>query len=178
MRRGRTRRYGRPMPDTNLTPDTHLTPSGSGLWSRIFAAIYEPTLWIGELAGMRRRRQELLCAATGRTLEIGGGTGLNLDHYGDEVSELIVAEPSPAMRRRLERRAEQADGRVRVIAAPAERLPFADASLDTVVSTLVLCTVDDPVAALSEIARVLRPDGRLLFIEHVRSESRALAWWQ
>jgi len=166
------------MPDTNLTPDTHLTPSGSGLWSRIFAAIYEPTLWIGELAGMRRRRQELLCAATGRTLEIGGGTGLNLDHYGDEVSELIVAEPSPAMRRRLERRAEQADGRVRVIAAPAERLPFVDASLDTVVSTLVLCTVDDPVAALSEIARVLRPDGRLLFIEHVRSESRALAWWQ
>jgi ubiquinone/menaquinone biosynthesis C-methylase UbiE len=157
------------------------------MWSRIFAAIYEPTLWIGELAGMRRRRQELLCAATGRTLEIGGGTGLNLDHYGDEVSELIVAEPSPAMRRRLERRAARA-GRgegskrgarqVRVIAAPAERLPFDDASLDTVVSTFVLCTVDDPTAALSEIARVLRPDGRLLFIEHVRAESRALAWCQ
>jgi ubiquinone/menaquinone biosynthesis C-methylase UbiE len=157
------------------------------MWSRIFAAIYEPSLWIGELAGMRRRRGELLGAATGRTLEIGGGTGLNLAHYGDSVSELIVAEPSPAMRRRLERRAaragrgegsERGARQVRVIAAPAERLPFDDASLDTVVSTLVLCTVDDPTAALSEIARVLRPDGRLLFIEHVRAESRALAWCQ
>lgn len=155
-----------------------MTSTGSGMWSRIFAAIYEPSVWVGEVAGMRRRRGELLGAATGRTLEIGGGTGLNLAHYGDDVSELIVAEPSPPMRRRLERRAERAAGRVRVIAAPAERLPFDDASLDTVVSTLVLCTVDDPTAALSEIARVLRPDGRLLFIEHVRAESRALAWWQ
>ena len=141
-------------------PKTHMTSTGSGMWSRIFAAIYEPSLWVGEVAGMRRRRGELLGAATGRTLEIGGGTGLNLAHYGDDVSELIVAEPSPPMRRRLERRAERAAGRVRVIAAPAERLPFDDASLDTVVSTLVLCTVDDPTAALSEIARVLRPDGR------------------
>jgi ubiquinone/menaquinone biosynthesis C-methylase UbiE len=151
----------------------------------MFAAIYEPSLLVGELAGMRRRRRALLSAATGRTLEIGGGTGLNLGHYGEAVSELIVAEPSPPMRRRLERRAElateaaeQTAGKVRVIDAPAERLPFDDASLDTVVSTLVLCTVDDPAAALSEIVRVLRPDGRLLFIEHVRAESRALAWWQ
>jgi SAM-dependent methyltransferase len=159
-------------------PDTHLTPTGSGMWSRIFAVIYEPSLWIGELAGMRRRREELLRAARGRTLEIGGGTGLNLAHYGERVSELIVAEPSPAMRRRLERRAEHGPGSTRVIDAPAERLPFDDASVDTVVSTLVLCTVDDPAAALSEIVRVLRPDGRLLFIEHVRSESRALAWCQ
>ncbi|HEX3690319.1 MAG TPA: class I SAM-dependent methyltransferase [Solirubrobacteraceae bacterium] len=166
-------------------PDTHLTPTGSGIWSRMFAAIYEPSLLVGELAGMRRRRRALLSAATGRTLEIGGGTGLNLGHYGEAVSELIVAEPSPPMRRRLERRAElateaaeQTAGKVRVIDAPAERLPFDDASLDTVVSTLVLCTVDDPAAALSEIVRVLRPDGRLLFIEHVRAESRALAWWQ
>jgi ubiquinone/menaquinone biosynthesis C-methylase UbiE len=151
----------------------------------MFAAIYEPSLLVGELAGMRRRRRALLSAATGRTLEIGGGTGLNLGHYGEAVSELIVAEPSPPMRRRLERRAElateaaeQTARKVRVIDAPAERLPFDDASLDTVVSTLVLCTVDDPAAALSEIVRVLRPDGRLLFIEHVRAESRALAWWQ
>jgi SAM-dependent methyltransferase len=65
-----------------------------------------------------------------------------------------------------------------VVDAPAERLPFEDASVDTVVSTFVFCTVDAPDAALREVARVLRPDGRLLFIEHVRSDSATLAWWQ
>jgi ubiquinone/menaquinone biosynthesis C-methylase UbiE len=65
-----------------------------------------------------------------------------------------------------------------VIDAPAESLPFADASVDTVVTTLVLCTVGDPERALHEIARVLRPDGELLFLEHVRAESPRLAWWQ
>jgi ubiquinone/menaquinone biosynthesis C-methylase UbiE len=127
---------------------------------------------------MRRRRRDLLGSATGRTLEIGGGTGLNLAHYPAELPELIVAEPEPTMRRRLEKRVASAGARVRVLDAPAERLPLADDSIDTVVSTLVLCTVDDPAAALSEIVRVLRPGGQLLFIEHVRSHSRALAWCQ
>jgi ubiquinone/menaquinone biosynthesis C-methylase UbiE len=158
--------------------DGHVTTPDSRGWSRVFAAIYDPTLWVGELAGMRRRRRDLLGTATGRTLEIGGGTGLNLAHYPAGLPELIVAEPDESMRRRLERRAARSGHRVQVIDAPAERLPFADASLDTVVSTLVLCTVEDPAAALSEIARVLRPGGRLLFIEHVRSQSPMLAWWQ
>jgi SAM-dependent methyltransferase len=166
------RPYGRRM------IDEHMTPPGSRMWSRVFATVYDPSLWIGEMAGMRRRRRELLGSATGRTLEIGGGTGLNLAHYPAGLPELIVAEPAAAMRRRLERRAARAGDHIHVIDAPAERLPLADASVDTVVSTLVLCTVEDPAEALSEIVRVLRPGGRLLFIEHVRSHSRVLAWWQ
>jgi ubiquinone/menaquinone biosynthesis C-methylase UbiE len=79
------------------------------------------------------------------------------------------------MRRRLARRLRRHARVARIVDAPAERLPLADASVDTVVSTLVLCTVDDPERALGEIARVLRPDGQLLFIEHVRASSRLLA---
>jgi SAM-dependent methyltransferase len=89
-----------------------------------------------------------------------------------------LAEPDPAMRSRLEKRLHHTRRRVRLIDAPAERLPFADGSVDTVVSTFVLCTVDAPELALEEIVRVLRPDGQLLFIEHVRSDSPSLAAWQ
>jgi SAM-dependent methyltransferase len=180
MRRNGARPYGRRMTDTTTTPSSTRTVSSprARLWSRAFAVIYDPTLWIGEVAGMRRRRRDLLGTATGRTLEIGGGTGLNIAHYPDDLPELIVAEPEAAMRRRLVKRAARAGRRVRVLDAPAERLPLDDASIDTVVCTLVLCTVEDPAAALSEIVRVLRPGGQLLFIEHVRSDSRALAWCQ
>jgi ubiquinone/menaquinone biosynthesis C-methylase UbiE len=79
------------------------------------------------------------------------------------------------MRRKLARRLERHACATRILDAPAERLPMADASVDTVVSTLVLCTVDDPESALREIARVLRPEGQLLFIEHVRASSQLLA---
>lgn len=147
-------------------------------WSRVFAVIYDPSLWIGERAGMRSRRRELLASARGRTLEIGAGTGLNLSYYPDDLSELILTEPEAAMRARLARRVSGSGRRARVVAAPAQQLPFADASIDTVVSTLVLCTVDAPARVLDEIARVLRPDGQLLLIEHVRSESPRLARWQ
>ena len=82
------------------------------------------------------------------------------------------------MRRRLENAVRRSDRNAKVIDAGAERLPFGDATIDTVVSTLVLCTVDAPDLALREIERVLRPDGQLLFIEHVRSDSPLLARWQ
>jgi ubiquinone/menaquinone biosynthesis C-methylase UbiE len=108
-------------------------------------------------------------------LEIGAGTGLNVQHYPQGLSELILAEPDPSMSRRLQRRAE---GRATVVAAPADELPVADASVDTVVSTFVLCTVENPAAALREIRRVLRPDGQLLLIEHVRSDVHWQAWLQ
>ena len=108
-------------------------------------------------------------------LEIGAGTGLNVAHYPDEVAELVLTEPDPAMRRRLARRLGRHSRVARIVDAPAECLPLADASVDTVVSTLVLCSVTDPEGTLSEIARVLRPDGQLLFIEHVRASSRFLA---
>jgi ubiquinone/menaquinone biosynthesis C-methylase UbiE len=148
------------------------------MWSTIFAAVYEPSLAAGELAGMRRRRGLLLAAARGRVVELGAGTGLNLRHYPDGLEELILVEPDPAMRRRLARRLRRSGRDAQIVDAGAERLPLADHSVDTVVSTLVLCTVDDPERALREIARVLRPGGDMLFVEHVRAESPRLARWQ
>jgi SAM-dependent methyltransferase len=147
-------------------------------WARVFAAIYDPVLWGGERAGMRRHRHGLLTQARGRTLEIGSGTGLNLPHYPDDLEDLVLAEPDQSMRRRLQTAVRRGAYEARVIDAVAEQLPFADASIDTVVSTLVLCTVEAPDLALREIARVLRPDGQLLFLEHVRSDSPWLARWQ
>ncbi len=144
-------------------------------WLRVMALLYDPFLWWGEIAGMRGRRRALVAAARGRVLEIGAGTGLNIPHYPAEVEDLVLTEPEPAMRRRLAGRLERQGRSASIVDAPAERLPLPDASVDTVVATLVLCTVADPEGALGEIARVLRPDGRLLFIEHVRARSRFLA---
>jgi ubiquinone/menaquinone biosynthesis C-methylase UbiE len=150
----------------------------SQAWARVFAEMYDPFLWIGERAGMRRHRHDLLAEARGRTLEIGSGTGLNLVHYPDAVDGLVLAEPDPSMRKRLENAVRRSERQAQVIDAGAEQLPFGDRTIDTVVSTLVLCTVDAPDVALREIGRVLRPDGQLLFIEHVRSDSPSLARWQ
>ncbi|HET8528506.1 MAG TPA: class I SAM-dependent methyltransferase [Gaiellaceae bacterium] len=144
-------------------------------WVRVLALVYDPFLWLGEIAGMRRRRRELLREARGRVIEIGAGTGLNVPYYPPDLDELVLAEPDPGMRRRLERRARRHAQTAQIVDAAAERLPFQDGSVHTLVSTLVLCTVDDPAAVLREIARVLRPDGRLLFVEHVRASSPVLA---
>jgi len=158
---------------------THATPSeGSAVWARAFAVLYDPFLWLGERAGVRALRKELLGKARGLTVEIGSGTGLNLPHYPDELDELVLVEPDVPMRSRLEKRLRETSRRARLVDAPAERLPFADQSVDTVVSTFVLCTVDAPELALEEIVRVLRPGGQLLFLEHVRSDSPRLASWQ
>jgi len=129
-----------------------------------------------ERGWMGGRRAQLLSEARGRVLEIGGGTGANLSYYGD-VDRVTVVEPDPFMRKRLGPKSLAARVPVEVSAAGAEALPFADASFDTVVSTLVLCTVPDQGSALREIRRVLRPDGPLLFIEHVRA-SGSMARWQ
>ena len=161
----------------NSTESAQLV-GGSGVWARASAVIYDPFLWAPELAGMRAHRRELLGRARGRTVEIGGGTGLNLSHYPDGLEELVVTEPDPAMRSKLEKKLKRTGGPARLVDAPAECLPFADRSVDTVVSTLVLCTVGAPDLALREITRVLADDGQLLFVEHVRSESPTLARWQ
>jgi SAM-dependent methyltransferase len=149
-----------------------------GTWSRFVAAIYDPFVALGERRGMDERRRRLLARARGRVLEIGAGTGLNLAHYPDELEELVLSEPSAPMARRLESRLDRSDVRGSVLRAGAEALPVATDSIDTVVSTLVLCTVPDPEAALEEIRRVLRPGGRLLFCEHVRDDSTRRARWQ
>jgi ubiquinone/menaquinone biosynthesis C-methylase UbiE len=150
----------------------------SAAWLRIFALVYDPFLWLGETAGMRRRRSMLMADAYGCVVEIGAGTGLNIAHYPQAVTELVLIEPEPGMRKQLSHRVRQLGCITRIVDASAEQLPLDDASVDTVVSTLALCTVDDPERALREIARVLRPDGQLLFIEHVRASSRLLATWQ
>ena len=148
-------------------------------WGRLFAAVYDRGLKATEEAGLGQMRRELLAGAGGRVVEIGAGTGVNLDLYPDGVEELVLVEPDPHMARRLRANlAESSAGRREIVEAPAERLPFGDDSFDTAVATLVLCTVPDPAAAIAELARVLKPGGRLLFIEHVRSEDPGLARWQ
>jgi ubiquinone/menaquinone biosynthesis C-methylase UbiE len=122
-----------------------------------------------EKAGLRAFRERLLAEASGDVLEIGGGTGANLPCYGPAVRSLMITEPQPPMLRRLERKVREQRSSARVLRAPAEDLPFDDDSFDVAVSTLVLCGVDDQPRALRELRRVLRPGGRLLFIEHVRS---------
>jgi ubiquinone/menaquinone biosynthesis C-methylase UbiE len=158
-----------------MTTTASKTTAPSRAWLRTFALVYDPFLWLGEIAGLRSRRSALLSNARGRVVEIGAGTGLNAALYPDGIAELVLTEPDVAMRRRLARRLQRRGREARVVDAPAECLPFPDASVDTVVSTLVLCTVPDPERTLREIARVLRADGQLLFIEHVRAKSRLLA---
>src|SRR5215207_2536787 len=109
--------------------------AGSRAWARVFAAAYDPFLWIGERAGMRRHRHDLLTLARGRTLEIGSGTGLNLFHYPHDLDGLVLAEPDPSMRKRLENAVRRSERSADVIDAGAEQLPFGDATIDTVVST-------------------------------------------
>jgi ubiquinone/menaquinone biosynthesis C-methylase UbiE len=145
----------------------------------IFARIYDRLLAGTERAGLAEIRRDLIASATGRTIELGAGTGHNLEHYTDAVTELILAEPDPHMATRLRSRlAEERTSAVRpsVIEAPAEDLPFDDGSFDTVVATLVFCTVEDPERAIAEARRVLVEGGRLLYVEHVRSTSPRLAW--
>jgi len=131
-----------------------------------------------EDAGLREVRRRLLAGAKGRVLEIGGGTGLNLPLYGPDIESLTVTEPAQPMLRRLDRKARNEAPLAKVLRASAEELPFADDSFDTVVSTLVLCGVDDQAQSLREVRRVLRPGGQLLFIEHVRSDDPKVARMQ
>lgn len=121
-------------------------------------------------------RELVVPRAEGDVLEIGVGTGLNFDLYDPaRVKSLVALEPDPHMLRRARPRAERLPFPVALEAVGAERLPFADATFDTVVATWVLCTIPEPGVALREMRRVLRPRGRLLFAEHTRSVQPALA---
>jgi ubiquinone/menaquinone biosynthesis C-methylase UbiE len=145
------------------------------LRSRFFAATYNGMMRRAEKAGLTDMRQALVAEAGGDVLEIGAGTGANLGHYPAAVSSLTVTEPDSSMFKRLDRRAKDVAPDAMVLRAPAEDLPFEDGTFDTVVSTLVLCGVDDQPRAIREIRRVLRPGGRFLFLEHVRSSDPAAA---
>jgi ubiquinone/menaquinone biosynthesis C-methylase UbiE len=145
---------------------------------RLFATLYDRVGKGSEDAGMREERRQLLASAQGATIEIGAGTGLNLQHYPDAVEQLVLTEPDRHMRARLDKRKNALGSDAEIVDASADRLPFPDATFDTAVVTLVLCSVPDQQTALSEIARVVKPDGRLLFLEHVRSDDPQLAKWQ
>jgi ubiquinone/menaquinone biosynthesis C-methylase UbiE len=150
-------------------------------WGRAFARFYDRALKATEENGLGAMRGELLAEARGRVIEIGAGTGVNLALYGDGAEDLTLVEPDPHMGAQLRKRLADRHGDpvpAQLVAASAEALPFPDDTFDTAVATLVLCTIPDPVAAIDELARVLRPDGRLLFIEHVRAEDASSARWQ
>jgi ubiquinone/menaquinone biosynthesis C-methylase UbiE len=137
---------------------------------RAFVAGYTRVQGRSETAGMREVRRELVADARGRVLEVGAGTGLNLAHYGPRVDELVLVEPAAAMRAELARVPAGPDAPPRTILdGTGEALPVDDASVDVVVGTFVLCSVVDPAAVLREVARVLRPGGRYLGLEHVRA---------
>lgn len=124
---------------------------------------------------LQRTRTELLAGARGRVLELGVGTGANFDSYTGAATEIHGIEPTPAMLARAQRKAASLPDpqRFTLVEAGAEALPYPDAHFDTVVACLVFCTIPDAEAAAAEAARVLRPDGQLLLLEHVASQ-RAL----
>lgn len=145
------------------------------LRKRFFAAMYDGQMRRSEKAGLTDIRIALVAHAEGAVLEIGAGTGANLGHYRPAATSLTLTEPDVYMCKRLERRAQAVAPSALVLRAPAEDLPFDDGTFDTVVSTLVLCGVDDQPRAMREIRRVLRPGGRFLFFEHVRADDPSVA---
>jgi ubiquinone/menaquinone biosynthesis C-methylase UbiE len=149
-------------------------------WGRAFSAAYDRGFKGAEDAGLRAMRSELLAQARGRVLELGAGTGLNLGLYPQAIETLTMVEPDPHMTKQLRQKLADSgkSAEISVVEASGEELPFPDDSFDTVAVTLVLCTVPDLDATLSEIRRVLRPEGKLLFLEHVRAHSPELAKWQ
>jgi len=136
----------------------------------IYAALYDRMMASAERHGLGERRGRLLGEARGRVLEIGAGTGLNLPHYvAGQVGSVVALEPDGAMRRRLLPRVAAAPVPCRVEEAGIDEARFADGSFDTIVASLVLCTIPDPPGAAARLRRWLAPDGVLLFLEHVRA---------
>ncbi len=123
-------------------------------------------------------RSRIIPAAEGRVLEIGIGSGLNLPFYSRNVAHVIGLEPSPRLLA-MARQVEHADcGSIELIEGSAEAIPLKNASVDTVVTTWTLCSIPDALRALRDMRRVLRPGGRLLFIEHGRAPDPNVLWWQ
>jgi len=144
-----------------------------GLWSKLWAAGYE---FMGKKAQKIEGpyRQRMIDDARGDVLEIGAGNGFNFPHYR-AAKRVVAIEPDPSMLKRGVARARAASVPIELRAGDALHLDFPDGSFDTVIFSLVLCTIPDPARALSEARRVLRPGGELRFYEHVRSEDPALA---
>lgn len=141
----------------------------------IFARVYQRLSRVMEDSGGAEYRDELLAGTTGRVIEVGAGNGLNFAHYPDTVDEVVAIEPERRLRAAAEDAARRAHVPIDVRDGLAGRLPVEDAGFDVAVVSLVLCSVPDQSAALSEAWRVLRPGGQLRFYEHVQSRHPRLA---
>jgi ubiquinone/menaquinone biosynthesis C-methylase UbiE len=139
------------------------------------AATYDRSLGIGERIMLGRFRQAYGALLRGETLEVGIGSGLNVPYYSAEVTRAVGVDLSREMLRNARERASQLGVPFELVQADAEALPFPDTSFDTVAISLALCTIPDPGKALLELARVCRPNGRIVMLEHVRATSRPLA---
>ena len=144
----------------------------------IFARRYGVLSRRAEHGEVGKRRRALLAHASGRVLDLGVGTGESFKHLPSAVSELVAIDRDPLMLRQARRRLDEASVPIRLVRGEGERLPFADATFDSAIVALVLCTVDDPAATVAELHRVLRRGGRLLMMEHVRAADGTLAHWQ
>ena len=147
------------------------------LFGRVYAGCYDRFMVRIDRAGAAEHRRRLVEGAGGEVLEIGAGTGKNLPLYR-AATRVVALEPDSAMRARAHQAAREARVPVEVVEGDAMAVPFLDASFDTVVFSLVLCTVPDPEQALTEARRVLRPGGTVRFYEHVRASDPRLARWQ
>jgi ubiquinone/menaquinone biosynthesis C-methylase UbiE len=152
--------------------DTRAVAIGDRFWPAFFDLIGGP---MEKKPPIRDARRKLLATARGRVLEVGGGTGFNLPHYPDGVTDLTVTDGMDGMLRRAARRAGKVGREITTTRASVESLPFEDGSFDTVVASLLLCSVEDQDRALAEILRVLKPGGQYLFLEHVRSTDPKVA---
>ncbi|ONI92247.1 SAM-dependent methyltransferase [Saccharothrix sp. ALI-22-I] len=141
----------------------------------IFARLYPMMSQAMERGGMAERRQALLADLAGEVIEVGPGNGLNFAHYPPTVSRVLAVEPEPRLRQHAHDAAGRAAVPVEVVDGLAERLPAEDGTADAVIVSLVLCSVRDQQTALREIHRVLKPDGQLRFLEHVRADTPGLA---
>jgi ubiquinone/menaquinone biosynthesis C-methylase UbiE len=139
--------------------------------------------WLVDLAcsvgPVRRQRRKIVPLARGRVLEIGIGTGLNLEHYDkSRVEKIVGLDPGLEMHPQARRRSRRAGLEVELMGLSAERIPYDNASFDTVLVTYSLCTIADPAAALKEMRRVLKPGGRLIFCEHGLAPDASVRRWQ
>lgn len=140
----------------------------------LFPKIYDLAMKPLEATRFKKVRSDLIRNVQGKVLEIGSGTGINFPYY-EKAEQVIAIEPNPRMSRRAVKRGRNAQVPITLYEANAESLPFADNTFDTVIATLVFCTIPNPLEALKEIQRVSKPGAEILFFEHVRMEQPALA---
>ncbi len=151
------------------------------VFSWVMAQLYDKVMEGAEIKCLRDWRFALLSNVSGKVLEIGCGTGLNLDYYSNAVTHLILLEPDANMREKLQKKIvlkKKSNIKIEILDCNAESIPLLNNSCDVVISTLVLCSVDNQNKVLSEIYRILRSNGKFVFIEHTHANNnpKRLKW--